>query len=82
MESSIKQTRQIKLFCVVHVSDLYMKVNKVEISTFILDFLFETDKTNVTTHSPLGKHAGNSAPLALLRSDLLRRAVSADSPHL
>lgn len=81
MEISIKHTQQIKPLCIAQVSDLYMKVNKVEISTFMLDVIFETNRTNVIKHSPLRKHTGNSASLPLLLSDLLCRAASVDSLH-
>lgn len=78
MKIIIRHT-QIKLLCVAQVSDLYMKVNKRKMFTFILDIIFKTNKKNVIKHSPLGKYVRSSTSLPLLLSDLLCRDVSLDS---
>lgn len=82
MEVIIEHIQQIQLLCVAQVSDLDMKVNKLETSAFSLDVILETNRTNVIKHSLLGEHIDNSASPLLLLSDLLCRAASVNSLYL
>ena len=50
MEIIMEYTQQIKLLCVARVSDLYMKVNQLGITAFILDiYSRQTEQMSVNT---------------------------------